>query len=152
MNKLLFRRIITVILQIMNELLFSKLNWSSGSRVKLQRTTRSCRAHWHDQISNTSQHLQQGLTNPEYTMYSARLTRLKGKTPRIWWLKGIGKARKGELLQKYDYNWVLTFKVLARYYFTSRIHFAPELFSSNSITCNASHFNFPFHFHSHHVP
>jgi hypothetical protein len=31
-------------------------------------TTKSRRAHWHDLISSTSQYLQQGLTNPEYSI------------------------------------------------------------------------------------
>jgi hypothetical protein len=64
-------------------------------------------------MSSNSQHLQQGLTNPD--LYSARLTRRKEKTPRICWLKRSSEARKEKFYRKAYYQWILAFKLLIKF-------------------------------------
>jgi hypothetical protein len=66
-------------------------------------------------VNSTNQYLQQGLTNPEYSIVLHKTYPTK-KTPRICWLKGSSEARKEKFCRKAYYECILAFKLLIKFW------------------------------------
>jgi hypothetical protein len=100
----------------MIKLTFYKLNLNGGSRVELQKITRSYRTHRHDLTSSTSQHLQQGLTNPEYSIVLHKTYPTKRKDSKdMLVLRKAVELEKRSFAEKLYYAWILTFNILNKF-------------------------------------
>jgi hypothetical protein len=87
-----------------------------GRAPKLGEDTRSYQTHRHDLTSSTSQHLQQGLTNPEYSIVLRKTYPTKRKDAKdMLALREVVELEKRSFAEKLYYKWILTFNVLVKF-------------------------------------
>jgi hypothetical protein len=67
-------------------------------------------------VNSTSQYLQQGLTNPEYSIVLCKTYPMKGKDSKdMLDLREVVELEKRSFAEKLYYKWILTFNILNKF-------------------------------------
>jgi hypothetical protein len=101
-------------------------------------------------VNSTSQYLQQGLTNPEYSIVLRKTYPTKRKDSKdMLALREVVELEKESFAEKLYYKWILTFNILVQALTSILVKLIVVQFCtcSISITCIKHHISFPsFHF------